>query len=312
MPKLYYIEGLTRKELFLDDILIAGAASIITKTLLAPSERIHLIMVNQNEIFKRGLIKRPFRNFLDCAVKTARYEGVCSFWRGNLVNCLAHFPSPTLNLTFKDELKISFNSTVNDTVPLRLCKNMTSGCIAGVITLCFIYPLELVKSKLAFDIKSYRNSNKNQYKGLRDVYRSIVREKGYAGLYRGFLPSCLSTFIYRGFYFGLYDTFKPELLGESPSLASMFTLGYFVSIFSGFMSYPVDTIKRRMAIEIQTNPDSKLYKNSWDCFKKILKKEGPKSLMRGSSAHFLRALDGAGFLMGFDELVYIIIEKNRR
>ena len=45
-------------------------------------------------------------------------------------------------------------------------------------------------------------------------------------------------------------TFKLELLGESPSLASMFTLGYFKSIFSGFMSYPVDTVKRLMAIEI--------------------------------------------------------------
>lgn len=41
---------------------------------------------------------------------------------------------------------------------------------------------------------------------------SLVASDGIAGLYRGFLPSVIGIVVYRGLYFGMYDSLKPVVL----------------------------------------------------------------------------------------------------
>ena len=59
-----------------------------------------------------------------------------------------------------------------------------------------------------------------------DVYRKTIASDGFAGLYRGFVISCVGIIVYRGCYFGFYDTLKPIVLGEDAGLAMSFALGY--------------------------------------------------------------------------------------
>ena len=40
-------------------------------------------------------------------------------------------------------------------------------------------------------------------------------------------------------YFGLFDTLKPLLLGDSPNVTLSFLLGWGVTITAGLMSYPI-------------------------------------------------------------------------
>merc|ERR1739848_34185 len=99
-------------------------------------------------------------------------------------------------------------------------------------------------------------------------FATNIASGGIAGLYRGFVISCVGIFIYRGLYFGLYDSLKPILLGESPSVALSFLLGWAVTITAGLMSYPIDTIRRRM---MMTSGAAVKYKGSIDCGLQILK-----------------------------------------
>ena len=81
-----------------------------------------------------------------------------------------------------------------------------------------------------------------------DVYRKTLASDGVMGLYRGFGPSVLGIVVYRGLYFGVYDSVKPILLVgslESNFLAS-FLLGWTVTTGAGIAAYPLDTIRRRM------------------------------------------------------------------
>ena len=48
-----------------------------------------------------------------------------------------------------------------------------------------------------------------------------------------FVISCVGIFVYRGFYFGLYDTAKPIFLGEDAGLLLSFCLGYGVTVTAG-------------------------------------------------------------------------------
>jgi solute carrier family 25 (adenine nucleotide translocator) protein 4/5/6/31 len=62
------------------------------------------------------------------------------------------------------------------------------------------------------------------------------------------MPSVAGIIVYRGLYFGMYDSIKPVLLVgplEGNFLAS-FLLGWTVTTGAGIASYPLDTIRRRM------------------------------------------------------------------
>ena len=72
-----------------------------------------------------------------------------------------------------------------------------------------------------------------KFDSSRRLYRKTFRSDGFVGLYRGFVISCVGIVVYRGFYFGLYDTLKPMLLGEDAGVILSFLLGYGVTISAG-------------------------------------------------------------------------------
>jgi solute carrier family 25 (adenine nucleotide translocator) protein 4/5/6/31 len=254
---------------------------------------------------KQGKISEPYKGVVDCTVKTFRSEGLYSFWRGNLANCIRYFPTQALNFAFKDQIKLAFKASKTDPYAVAFGKNIASGGVAGAMSLCFVYSLDYARTRLANDTKSAKKGGaERQFNGLIDVYRKTLATDGVAGLYRGFVISCVGIIIYRGCYFGFYDTLKPILLGDNASLALSFALGYGVTVVSGLISYPVDTIRRRM---MMTSGQAEKYAGSWDCFSKIMKKEGFMSLMKGAGANILRGIAGAGVLSGFDKLVQLYL-----
>ncbi|CAF0873133.1 unnamed protein product [Brachionus calyciflorus] len=289
---------------FVENSVLGGTAAIISKTVAAPIERVKLLIQNQGEMFKQGVISQPYKGITDCSIRTFKSEGLLSFWRGNLANCIRYFPTQALNFAFKDEIKAKFKTSKNDSYMVVLGKNTISGGVAGTLSLCFVYSLDYARTRLANDTGSVKIGGVRQFNGLIDVYKKTLYTDGIAGLYRGFVISCLGIFVYRGCYFGLYDTLKPILLGDNTNMFILFTLGYAVTIVSELVSYPVDTIRRRM---MMTSGQAVKYKGSMDCFVKILRNEGFMALMNGCGANILRGVAGAGVLVGFDKLVELYI-----
>ena len=92
-----------------------------------------------------------------------------------------------------------------------------------------------------------------------DVYKKTLASDGIGGLYRGFVISCVGIFIYRGLYFGIYDTVKPIMIGDGGSFLASFALGWGVTVVSGLASYPIDTIRRRMMMTSGTGKFFAIY-----------------------------------------------------
>merc|ERR1712157_307939 len=177
----------------------------------------------------------------------------------------------------------------------KFTANILSGGCAGSLSLLFVYSLDYARTRLANDAKG--KGGERQYNGLIDVYKKTLKSDGIQGLYRGFVISCVGIFIYRGAYFGLYDSLKPILMGEDASAFLSFFLGWAVTIVSGLLSYPIDTVRRRM---MMTSGAAVKYKSSLDCAAQILKNEGFMSMMKGAGANILRGVAGAGVLAGSD------------
>jgi len=295
---------------FAENFALSGVAAVVSKTAAAPIERVKLLVQNQDEMIKQGKLSEPYKGVIDCTMRTLKTEGVIPFWRGNLANCIRYFPTQALNFAFKDKIKALFKSSKSDPYTVSFAKNIASGGVAGAMSLCFVYSLDFARTKLANDTKSNKKGGAREYNGLVDVYRKTLASDGIQGLYRGFVISCVGIIVYRGCYFGFYDSLKPILLGEDAGLFSSFLLGYGVTVTSGLISYPIDTIRRRM---MMTSGQAVKYKGSIDCTVQILKNEGAMSMMKGAGANILRGVAGAGVLAGFDafKAFYIGMRKKQ-
>jgi len=134
-----------------------------------------------------------------------------------------------------------------------------------------------------------------------------VKSDGVYGLYRGFGISVIGIIFYRAAYFGTYDTGK-VLLFKDPKKANFFAMWAFaqaVTVVSGIISYPLDTIRRRLMM--QSGRADILYSGTLDCFKKILKNEGPKAFFKGSLSNVLRGTGGALVLVFYDKIQNYLI-----
>jgi len=90
--------------------------------------------------------------------------------------------------------------------------NLASGGAAGASSLLFVYSLDYARTRLANDAKSAKGGGARQFNGLLDVYKKTLASDGLAGLYRGFVPSVVGIIVYRGLYFGLYDSLSSSHL----------------------------------------------------------------------------------------------------
>ncbi|KAG4302597.1 hypothetical protein PCK1_001181 [Pneumocystis canis] len=295
---------------FFIDFMMGGVSAAVAKTSAAPIERVKLLIQNQDEMIKAGRLSQRYTGIMDCFSRTVRDEGVISLWRGNTANVLRYFPTQALNFAFKDKFKKMFGfKKERDGYWLWFLGNLASGGCAGAASLLFVYSLDYARTRLANDAKSVKKGNERQFNGLIDVYKKTLASDGIRGLYRGFGPSVAGIIVYRGLYFGLYDSVKPVVLTgplEGSFIAS-FALGWIVTTASGLASYPIDTIRRRM---MMTSGESVKYTSSLQASAQIIKNEGFRSLFKGAGANILRGVAAAGVISMYDQLQMIVFGKN--
>lgn len=128
-----------------------------------------------------------------------------------------------MNFAFKDYFKRLFNfKKERDGYWKWFAGNLASGGAAGASSLFFVYSLDYARTRLANDAKAAKKGGGGrQFDGLIDVYRKTLKSDGIAGLYRGFNISCVGIIVYRGLYFGMYDSLKPVLLTGSLQVSIM-------------------------------------------------------------------------------------------
>ncbi|KAJ3807383.1 mitochondrial carrier [Lentinula novae-zelandiae] len=293
---------------FAIDFMMGGVSAAVSKTAAAPIERIKLLIQNQDEMIKQGRLSHPYKGISDAFKRTSADEGVLSLWRGNTANVIRYFPTQALNFAFKDYFKSLFGFKKNEGYWKWFAGNIASGAGAGASSLLFVYSLDYARTRLANDAKSAKGGGDRQFNGLVDVYRKTIASDGVAGLYRGFVPSVVGIVVYRGLYFGLFDSLKPVVLVGpfEGSFLAAFALGWVVTNAAGLASYPLDTIRRRM---MMTSGTGQKYASMFDAGRQIVAKEGTASLFKGAGANILRAVAGAGVLSLYDKAQELMFGK---
>lgn len=301
---------------FVVNFLMGGVSAAVSKTIAAPIERVKLNLQNEDEMIKSGRLDRRYGGIVDCFSRIIAEEGFTALWRGNTANVLRYFPTQALNFAFKDYFKSLFGFTKEkDGYAKAFAGNIASGGLAGAASLTVVYSLDYARTRLANDKKSAKGGER-QFNGLIDVYKKTIASDGIAGLYRGFVISCVGIIVYRGLYFGLYDSIKPIVfnmikddkghINEGIQATTSFALAWAITTLAGLASYPIDTVRRRM---MMTSGQAEKYSSSMQAFVSIAQKEGIATFFKGAGANILRAIAGAGALAGYDMLQVMVLGK---
>lgn len=287
---------------FLKDFLAGGVAAAVSKTAVAPIERVKLLLQVQHAS-KQITADKHYKGIVDAFVRIPQEQGITAYWRGNLANVIRYFPTQALNFAFKDKYKQVFLGGVDKRTQFwrYFMGNLASGGAAGATSLCFVYPLDFARTRLAADIG--KGAGNREFNGLGHCLTKIFKADGLGGLYRGFGVSVQGIIIYRAAYFGTYDTAKGMLPDpKNTPLVVSWLIAQTVTTGAGIVSYPFDTVRRRMMMQSGRKGADIMYKNTIDCWGKIYKSEGGKAFFKGAFSNVLRGTGGAFVLVLYDEI----------
>jgi solute carrier family 25 (adenine nucleotide translocator) protein 4/5/6/31 len=291
---------------FAKDFIAGGVSAAISKTAVAPIERVKLLLQVQHASKQIEESKR-YKGIIDAFVRIPKEQGVVAYWRGNFANVIRYFPTQALNFAFKDKYKQVFLGGVDKNTQFwrYFIGNLASGGAAGATSLCFVYPLDFARTRLGADIG--KSGADRQFTGLGDCLVKVFKSDGLIGLYRGFNVSVQGIIIYRAAYFGFFDTAKGMLPDpKNTPLVISWMIAQTVTTISGIISYPFDTVRRRMMMQSGLAANERMYKSTIHCWGKIAKTEGSRAFFKGALSNVFRGTGGAFVLVLYDELKALI------
>lgn len=287
---------------FVQDFVAGGIAAAVSKTAVAPIERVKLLLQVQHAS-KQISKENQYKGIVDAFVRIPKEQGFSAFWRGNLANVIRYFPTQALNFAFKDKYKQIFLGGVDKRTQFwrYFAGNLASGGAAGATSLCFVYPLDFARTRLGADVG--KGAGEREFTGLVDCLKKVTKSDGIIGLYRGFGVSVQGIIIYRAAYFGFFDTAKGMLPDpKNTHIIISWAIAQAVTTVSGVISYPFDTVRRRMMMQSGRKGGDIMYKNTIDCWMKIGKQEGANAFFKGAFSNVLRGTGGALVLVLYDEI----------
>ncbi|ESR64666.1 hypothetical protein WN944_001083 [Citrus x changshan-huyou] len=299
------IEGMP---VFAKELVAGGVAGGFGKTAVAPLERVKILFQTRRAEFHSiglfGSIK-----------KIAKTEGAMGFYRGNGASVARIVPYAALHYMAYEEYRrwiiLSFPDVSRGPV-----LDLIAGSFAGGTAVLFTYPLDLVRTKLAYQIVDSSKKNfqgvvsaEHVYRGIRDCFRQTYKESGLRGLYRGAAPSLYGIFPYAGLKFYFYEEMKRHVPEDhKKDIMVKLACGSIAGLLGQTFTYPLDVVRRQMQVERFSASNSAESRGTMQTLVMIAQKQGWKQLFSGLSINYLKVVPSVA--IGFT--VYDIMKSYLR
>jgi solute carrier family 25 citrate transporter 1 len=217
-------------------IISGGIAGGVEGAITYPFEFAKTRVQLQNE---RGY--RPPRNPYSIVSNIYRTEGLRALYKGCGVLVVGSVAKDAVRFLSFDTVKNAFKDP--ETGTLTPARNMLAGMSAGVVASVFaVTPTERLKTALIDDARHER-----RYTSTLHAIKTIIRDDGVLGMYRGFAGTTLKQASATSFRMGSYNIIKDfEVKRNIPqNTGTNFLNGAAAGIITTLLSQPFDTIKTR-------------------------------------------------------------------
>eukprot|EP00545_Synedropsis_sp_CCMP1620_P003044 CAMPEP_0119023690 /NCGR_PEP_ID=MMETSP1176-20130426/30440_1 /TAXON_ID=265551 /ORGANISM="Synedropsis recta cf, Strain CCMP1620" /LENGTH=280 /DNA_ID=CAMNT_0006978799 /DNA_START=55 /DNA_END=897 /DNA_ORIENTATION=+ len=233
--------------------------------------------------------KLPYNGMISGLTYTVKETGFFSLYRGLAPTLIGSVPKAGirfgLNAVIKDKLRDK------ETGKLTVGKNFVAGLGAGVTeALLVVAPVETVKTKCI-------ELNKPFLEG----FRYIVKTEGMGGVYQGAAATAMKQGSNQGLRFMWFNEYKRIVTNDGEKkLTPIMGLfgGMTAGCFSTLGNNPFDVVKTRMQ-----GTKASQYKNTLDCFQRIVRQEGFAAFYAGVVPRLGRVVPGQGIIfMSFESI----------
>ncbi|RDW69837.1 hypothetical protein BP6252_08857 [Coleophoma cylindrospora] len=201
-----------------------GMAGCAAKTLVAPLDRVKILFQASNPHFAK--YTGSWFGVITAMKDIRKEEGTRGLFRGHSATLLRIFPYAAIKFLAYEQIRAVIIHGPEHETPVR---RLLSGSLAGVTSVFFTYPLEVIRVRLAFETK------KNSKSSLSDICKRIYHERpgltpkasrgaaavidsagaiveritptsGIGNFYRGFSATIMGMLPYAGMSFLTHDT----------------------------------------------------------------------------------------------------------
>ncbi|XP_027068671.1 mitochondrial carrier protein CoAc2 [Coffea arabica] len=281
------IEGMP---LFAKELIAGGVAGGIAKTAVAPLERIKILFQTRRAEFQSIGLLGSFS-------KIAKTEGLLGFYRGNGASVARIVPYAALHyMTYEEYRRWIILGIPGITRGPVL--DLIAGSFAGATAVLCTYPLDLVRTKLAYQVVGSPKlnvkgllPNEQVYKGILDCFSKTYKEAGVRGLYRGVAPSLYGIFPYAGLKFYFYEEMKSHVREDhKKDIMVKLACGSVAGLLGQTFTYPLDVVRRQMQVQRLSASNRTDMKSTIDTLVMIVQRHGWKQLFSGLSLNYLKVV----------------------
>ncbi|XP_004470580.1 solute carrier family 25 member 16 isoform X1 [Dasypus novemcinctus] len=294
MPQAAGAGGPTARRDFywLRSFLAGGIAGCCAKTTVAPLDRVKVLLQAHNHHYKHLGVFSTLR-------AVPQKEGYLGLYKGNGAMMIRIFPYGAIQFMAFEHYKMLITTKLGISGHVH---RLMAGSMAGMTAVICTYPLDMVRVRLAFQVKG-----EHTYTGIIHAFKTIyAKEGGFLGFYRGLMPTILGMAPYAGVSFFTFGTLKsvglsyaPTLLGrpssDNPNVLVLKThinllCGGVAGAIAQTISYPFDVTRRRMQLGTVL-PEFEKCLTMRETMKYVYGHHGiRKGLYRGLSLNYIRCI----------------------
>jgi solute carrier family 25 protein 14/30 len=163
----------------------------------------------------------------------------------------------------------------------KLLKNVFCAGCAAVLTVTFIHPIDVVKTRIQVE------SNKGNSAGIGGVVKGALDTEGAGAFYKGIKPAWLREMSYSSLRIGLYDPVKILVGANNPgaSFLQKFLAGAIAGAIGCTAGNPFDILKTKMMADKEAKN-----KGIGEYASEIMKFQGFMGFYKGYNTNVIRAM----------------------
>ncbi|XP_043530073.1 mitochondrial brown fat uncoupling protein 1 isoform X2 [Chiloscyllium plagiosum] len=265
-------------------ILSAGTAACFADLITFPLDTSKVRLQIQGEATRSSEVGVPksikYRGVWGTIRTIVRTEGPRSLYNGLVAGLQRQMIFASIRIGLYDSVKQLYTGQ-NDT---GMVVRLLAGCTTGALAVLVAQPTDVVKVRFQAQV-NLRGVTK-RYHGTLQAYKSIAREEGFRGLWKGTFPNIARNAIVNCSELVTYDIIKEAILREN-LLTDNFPCHFLSAFGAGFCATvaasPVDVVKTRYM-----NSAPGHYKSALNCAWKMLSNEGPTAFYKGFLPSYLR------------------------
>lgn len=237
-------------------------------------------------------------------------DGILGFWKGMRPTLIGIIPSRSIYFYSYEQTKNFMGSlgVKEGGVPNAL----VSGLMAGVSSNTLTNPIWVVKTRLQLLADS--TASQTAYTGYRHCVRTILKEEGIGGFYKGISASywgCLEG----ATQFMIYEQIKTKIMAKENAKREAMGLHptndlpkivYFLSAAvakgtASILTYPHEVARTRLREQARNGVFK--YKGMWQTIGVVAKEEGRKGLYSGMGVHLMKVVPNSAIMFLTYEVV---------